>query len=118
MPVIIFVHEAVWNTASRVIGFSGASMPITPDATETMGSPVLETAQKTKPGTPVEGSEVTESRYDCMSREVIEWAIFWGTRLENAADQCMLQCAGTRSPQGPEGRLWDQAWEVGVTIDR
>jgi hypothetical protein len=77
MPVIILVHEAIQNTESRVIGFSGASRPITPDVTEAMGSPVLETAQKTRPGTPVEGSEVTESRVDWI-REAVEWAIVWG----------------------------------------
>jgi hypothetical protein len=41
-----------------------------------MGSPVLETAQKTRPGTPVEGSEVTESRVDWI-REAVELAIVW-----------------------------------------
>ena len=41
--MIILVHEAARNIESRVIGFSGASRPITPDAMEEMSSPVLET---------------------------------------------------------------------------
>ena len=79
--MIILVHEAVQNTESRVIGFSGASRPITPDVTEAMGSPVLETAQKTRPGTPAEGSEVIESRDDC-TRGAVESAIVLGRGLD------------------------------------
>ena len=81
MPVIILVHEAVQNTESRVIGFSGASRPITPDTTEVMGSPVLETAQKTRPGIPAEGSEVIESRDDC-TRRAAESVIVLGRGLD------------------------------------
>ena len=81
MPVIILVHEAIQNTESRVIGFSGASRPITPDATEAMDSPVLETAQKTRPGTPAEGLEVIESRDDC-TREAVEPAVALGRGLD------------------------------------